>query len=154
MVKWPILSSFIALVFIAVTASHAPALEPPRPGQESFITRALFVDERLWVLSDAGVLSSIAEGDDRWREEQIPEPVFDACVLAGDLVVATGKREDTTEWAIRRIGDAWSVQATVPRASDYLLALDCTTDRLTLVTSRRLIDIEGHTQHAVSLSAR
>lgn len=53
-----------ALLLALVFALQTSAAEPRRPGQESFLTRAAFAEGRLWLLSDAGDLSSIVAGGD------------------------------------------------------------------------------------------
>jgi hypothetical protein len=47
---------------VILTASAAIGQEPRRPDQEAYLSRAAFADGRLWLLSDAGDLWSIAEG--------------------------------------------------------------------------------------------
>ena len=42
-----------------------------RAGQESFLSRAVFADGRLWVLSDAGQVSSITQGKNVRVEERL-----------------------------------------------------------------------------------
>ena len=52
------MSMLVRLLLFAVVAGMpalASALEPERSGQESFLTRAVFAEGRLWILSDAGV---------------------------------------------------------------------------------------------------
>jgi hypothetical protein len=148
--------TFLSLVLLAVAAlapSPLLAIEPQRPGQESFLTRAMFADGRLWILSDAGVLSSIAEGDDQWRRELLSEPVVDACTLGGELLIATGQDDDGGQWTLRRQTETdWSELATIAKANGYLRALDCASDKITVFTSRRLIEIDGSDRREVALS--
>ena len=55
---------FVIAVLAALISSPVAALEPRRAGQEDSLTRAFFSEGRLWLLSDAGELSSIVEGKD------------------------------------------------------------------------------------------
>jgi len=150
------MSRFVGLLFlglIAVMPMRASAFEAKRAGQESYLTRAIFADGRLWVLSDAGDLSYIAEGRDMRVEETLPEPVFDLCKRDGHPAVITGVREGGSAWTLRRrVNGTWSVAATIETEGNALRAVDCAAERVTLLTSRRLIDIGTDHQSAVVLS--
>jgi hypothetical protein len=140
---------------VALMPLGASALEKKRPGQGSFLTRAVFADGRLWILSDAGDLSSLAESADRWTEEGLPDPVFDLCLQDGHPLAVTGKPEGDNVWTLRRwIDGAWSAGTTVPTEGDDLIALDCAAGGITLLTTRRIIEVDGHKQAAVALSGK
>ena len=140
-----------ALAFALCTT--AVAIEPPREGQQAFLSRAAFADGRLWLLSDAGQLSSITEGQDRRVDEPLPEPVHDICVHEGRLVAATCKREGCTTATLRRFDHgAWSVEATFALRNDRVLALACATAPITVLTTRRLIDFPPGGRRPVRLS--
>jgi hypothetical protein len=148
------LSTLASLLFLGIaTALPAPAtaIEPERPGQEAFLTRAVFADGRLWTLSDAGTLSSVAEGQDTRVVETLPEKAFDLCVLDRHPMVITGAY--SSEWRLRqRAEGAWSVVAAIQTEGDLLLAMDCAANRVTLLTTRRLIDLDRNRQNTVMLS--
>jgi len=140
------------LVIVAVLPTQACAIEPERPDQESFLTRAVFAEGRLWVLSDAGALSSVTEGHDTRTAEALPEKAIDLCVREGRPVVITGAKEGS-EWTLRQRSDeAWSTAAVIQTDGDGLLAMDCAASRITLLTTRRLIDLDGNGQRAIRLS--
>jgi hypothetical protein len=142
----------VLLVIIAVLPTRASAIEPERPGQESFLTRAVFAEGRLWVLSDAGDLSSVTEGQDTRTAEAIPEKALDLCVREGRPVVITGSKEGY-EWTLRQRSDeAWSTAAVIQTDGDGPLAIDCAASRIMLLTTRRLIDLDGNRQNAIRLS--
>lgn len=137
----------------AVPLSAAAQIEPVRPGQESFITQAVFADGRLWVLADSGKLSSIAPDENRWAPATLPESVHALCVLDGRIVAATGARKDSTSWTLRsRSKSQWTAFASVPTDGDYLLALSCAQGRISLLTQRRLITVTGDRQASVTLT--
>jgi hypothetical protein len=149
------LARLLVLGLIAVMPARAPAIEPARLGQESFLTRAVFADGRLWVLSDAGDLSSITEGQDARIGETLPDKAFDLCVLDGRPTVITGTTAGASEWAMRRrVREGWSVVAMLQTEGDGLVAMDCVANRVTLLTTRRLIDLDGNKQSAVTLSGK
>jgi hypothetical protein len=142
------------LLFAIICGKPAPAyaVEPQRPGQESFLTRAAFADGRLWILSDAGNLSSVTEGQDVRLPEALPETVLDLCVHDGHPAAITAAT-DGSMWTLRqRSHEAWSIAAAIQTDGDGLLGMDCAEGRITLLTSRRLIDIDGGRQNAVWLS--
>jgi len=149
----PIALALAMLPGSAVPLSADAQIEPVRPGQESFITQAVFADGRLWVLADSGKLSSIAPDGDRWAPATLPEPVHALCVLDGQIIVATAARKDSTNWTLRRLaGSRWTAFATVRTGGDSLLALSCAQGRITLLTQRRLITVMGDRQASVTLT--
>ena len=89
--------------------------EPRRPGQEAAISRAVFADGQLWLLSDAGVISSISPSSDDRFEVALPELALDLWLQEGQPAVVTCRRYGCTEWALRwRGGDGeWSVKARI-----------------------------------------
>lgn len=154
--------SALLLLFAIICSvpDAALALEPTRPDQESSLTRAVFADGRVWVLSDAGDLSSIAEGQDVRPPERLPEKVLDLCVRGGRPAVIT-VAGDGSAWTLReRAQEVWSAVAVIPTNSgqwpnnDQWLAMDCSEGRITLLTSRRLINLDGNRQSSVALSGQ
>jgi hypothetical protein len=142
------------LVFLAVTscASVSPSqLEPRRPGQ-NFLMQALFADGRLWMLSDGGELSSIAEGGAAHGETPLPEPALALCARGGHLEALTCAEGGCATWTLRRWASAgWSTVATVATEGDLLAAIDCAQDATTLLTSRRLVTVSDSKQAEMTL---
>ncbi len=125
----------------------ACATEPDSEDDESLLTRAVYVDGRLWVLSDAGVLSNLIEGEREWNRAALFDLVYDICKTPrGELFAITGKRESPDRWSMRRWrGDAWATERDIPSIKEYPLALDCGADDVALLTTRRIIGIDGKT---------
>jgi len=145
----------VLLVFVWTVPGRVTAVEPKRPGQESFLTRAVLADGRLWVLSDSGDLSSISEGSDVRGEGNLPEPALDLCLRDGYPAVITCKSDDCMNWVLRRrVNGKWSIEATVQTEHDDLVALSCAAKEVTLLTTSRLIDIGRSKQSAVVLSEK
>ena len=143
--------SFLALALACAASSGA--IEPEREGQQAFLSRAVFVDGRLWLLSDAGELSSITEGKDQRIDAPLPEPAHDICVHEGQLLAATCKREGCATGSLRRFDHGtWSVDATFPLKDDRVLALACGAPTVTVLTTRRLIDFPAGGSEQVRLS--
>ena len=149
---------FVALVLSVLVAgppSRASAVEPQRPGQESFLTRAVFAGGRLWLLSDAGELSTITEGKNMRVEESLPEPALDLCLHEAYPTVITCEREGCRSWTLRRwVSGKWSVEATVETEGDALVALSCAAEKMMLITTGRLIEAGSDKQSAVVLSEK
>src|SRR5438093_213867 len=110
-----------------LVGSAAEAREPRRVGQQDFLTRAIFADGRLWLLSDAGELSTITEGKDTRVEEKLAEPVHDLCLRDGRPFVVTCSSKACASWTLRRWdGRSWSVDSRVKRLrSEEMVALSC-----------------------------
>src|SRR5262249_39836235 len=133
--------------------SSAAQLEPVRPGQESFVRRAIFADGHLWLLSDAGTLSSIADKKDDRVEVALPEPALDLWHQDGQPAVITCRRDACTDWAVRvRVGGQWAIAATISTEGDSLVAASRTDTTVTVLTSSRIIDIVAGQQSAIALS--
>ncbi len=124
------------LAVMALLAAAEPPVEPRRPGQDSFITRAVFAEGRLWMRSDAGVLFSIAPEEAQVREERLPAPVLDLCARNGHLLAVTWSAK---KWnVLRHEGSRWFPEAAFD-APDHLIGIDCSPEALTLVAATRVL---------------
>ena len=129
------------------------ALEPERVGQEDSLSRSIFAVGRLWLLSDAGHLSTITEGEHGAVRIEVAEPVLDVCAQNGHPIVITGERDKPKNWTLRHwSGGTWTTQTTVPTEGDALVALDCVSNRVTVLTTRRLIDVRAEGASSIHLS--
>jgi hypothetical protein len=134
---------------------YAGRLEPRRPGQESSISRAAFALGRLWLLTDAGDVSTIAPGQRQRVDVALPEPALDLCVANGMPKVLTCAREACVTWSLRSWGvGSWRTEATVPASGDGFVAMSCTDDRLTILATGQLIEVRGKDQNRVPLSQK
>ena len=149
-------SSLAGLILIGLAlpfASGAAALQPRRFNQEDSLTRAMFAEGRLWLLSDAGELSTITEGADARVEAHLPEPVLDICTRDGHIEALTGAAADCKTWTIRRwAGGSWSAVTAVATQGDGLVGIDCAPKLTTVLTTRRLIESTDAGQKTVNLS--
>jgi hypothetical protein len=148
------LTVMIALVTLSIWPIRALAIEPVRPGQESFLIRAVFADGYLWLLSDAGQLSAIAEAGDKRVGINLSEPVLDLCRNEGHPMAITGAPGKA--WTLRRrINKSWSRMTVIPRNGDDLRAISCADGAETVLTSNRLIRVDQHGAiHATPLSGK
>jgi len=131
------------------------AVEPRYPRQDNFVSRAVFTNGRLWLLSDAGDLSSIAPGEKARVDAGLREPALDICVSSGQIKALTCANKPCKEWTLRTWTDGrWSAGAAIPSLGDDVAALICAQGRDTVVTDRRLVDIVGRMATSVALSER
>jgi len=142
--------AFALLLGIAAAPTASAALEPVRPGQDAFITRAVYASGRLWLLTDAGILSSLAPGEAHRTVEAVSQPVFDICSRGDTVVAVTGARDKSGPWTIRRSPD-WSVVATVPRGGDGSAAMLCSGSSIQVLTARRLLSVTAASTKALDL---
>src|SRR5215813_10372856 len=70
--------------------------EPRRIGEETFISRAIFADGHVWLMSDAGVLLFITEGKDDPVEIALPEAALDLWPEDGQPAVISCSRPSCT----------------------------------------------------------
>lgn len=136
-------------------SASAAAVEPTRPGQESFLTRAVFADQKLWLLSDDGTLSSLTETAETRTREDLPDPVWDICRYRGDLVAVTAAKTGADHWSVRRrVQGNWVAEASVSIEGDGLQALDCKAEDIALLTSQRLVDLSATGPKTLPLSGK
>jgi len=149
------LTAFV-LALVAFIAISVPAfsLEPVRPGQETFIRSAIFAGNQLWLLTDKGVLSTIAEGKEDRVDIPLPEPALYVWRQGNHPAVITCQRENCSVWSIREwIDGEWKNRASIPAEGDSFVALSADDARLVLLTSRRIIEIAGEKQSVTTLSS-
>jgi hypothetical protein len=132
-------------------AAEAQGDQNPQ-SRNRMISRAVFGAGRLWLLTDQGQLSSLAEGERTRRLHDLGEKVLDICVRGNVPVALTGERGDGESWTIHRWqAGAWRTFRTIARTFDSLVALACDADQQIVLTSHRLIDLTGRAR-AVTLS--
>ena len=139
----PIRRPLVLLAGLVSLALHtAYAVEPPRPDQENFISRAVFDGQRLWLRSDAGALSTVAPGETVLTKADLPDLALDVCAAAGVVQALTCPRGACSIWTLRRKTEGrWTTVATVRAAGDTVAALNCAPDgRTVTLTNRRLIE--------------
>jgi hypothetical protein len=132
------------------------ATEPERPSQENFLLRAVFGDGRLWLLSDAGELSTIVPGSKVRERAGLPEPSLDVCA-SGDIVqTLTCPRDSCKTWTIRRFSEGrWTTSSSIAAEGDSVDAMHCERNgATTILTDHRLIEAAGGKLTSLGLSGK
>lgn len=156
--------SVVAIAFVVAAfgaqepfpaAAYQSSMQPLRPDQPPELKRAMFADQRLWLMSDAGQVWTVQEGIHAARAESPPDPVYDMCAQAGRPVIITGPRDHPVNWTVQWLtGGGWRPVATIPVHDDGIVAALCEPGRLTVLTSRRLIEIDGERYRSIRLTRR
>lgn len=150
------LSKFVllAMLFSIVLGHRASGLEPVRHDQRAFLSRAIYADNRLWVLSDAGELSTLSAEKPAAAPEPLAAPALDLCLLDGRPAVVTCESSECTKWTLQQwTAGTWSKTSEVQAAGDRLVALTCASDNVALLTNRRLVEVSRKDTSPVMLSA-
>ncbi|MGJ4892551.1 hypothetical protein ACQR1Y_30445 [Bradyrhizobium sp. HKCCYLRH3099] len=143
-----------ALALVALHAGHGSATEPPRAEPDARIQRAVFADERLWLLSSGGRLSSIAEGGQR-TDVATPDRVMTLFVQDGRAAIVTcpwasyAPLVPNGRWTVRRWSDNdWEVVAEIVSRGDALVAAASNI----VLTDSRMIDFTDGQQSDTALT--
>jgi hypothetical protein len=122
-------------------ALEAKADREGRGGDQTMISRAAFAEGRLWLLTDTGKLSSIADGGDTLSPEDAGGYVLDVCAQSGRLLALVGKKGDKS-WSLRRHGAAgWENVAAPGGEQARFVALDCSGAAPMIVSDKALTDL-------------
>jgi hypothetical protein len=146
----------LPLLLLVLAPGPAPAPAQARPPNDGEITRALHLDGRLWMLTDAGLLSSLADGAARRRPEAVPGRAIDMCVEGGRLLVVAGVPGDGGRVSVRaRTGAGWEILWSAGISdSNRFVALNCDGGTVSLLTERRLVEaVDGGLPREIALPA-
>src|SRR4051812_44777702 len=145
-----------ALAAAALMTAAQPASPPADRDQDQFraIMRAVHSDGRLWLLTDDGKMVTIADQGDAPSPVSLPEPARDLCLWRGSPLIVTRNRDSTELTARRYDGGRWKWLASVPIEEEGLVALNCSDQRVTLITSDRLVELQGGSTREIPLSDR
>lgn len=146
----------ILMVATLLLANPARALEPKRAGQESSLIRAVFAQGRLWMLSDAGELSSIAVWEDSRVEEPLGAPVLDLCARNWSAVVLACADANCDQWAVRARGDdgSWNTETTIETRGEQFIGMVCYPKTVSVLTDARLIDVTDGIKSTLALTPK
>jgi len=119
----------------------------------SNIVRAIYHNNRLWLLSDLGTLVSLSETDNDIRYEHAGGPVKDVCVYDGKLTAVETSDPTEKSWRIRAfVQGHWRETARIGFDGTMLLGLVCDNGQLNLLTQNHLFTIKDGKIGEVRLS--
>lgn len=134
--------AWLGLTLMCTLAASLPAqaqTTEPMP-HEGYLLGAVFAQGRVWMLSNAGFLSSIEPQGDKRPREALPERALDLCVSNGQPAVITAGKGT---WNFRRRqGESWTIVATVSDDGDDFKAMHCGNEATLVLTSTRLIELD------------
>ena len=107
------------------------------------IVRVAIADRRLWLLDAEGSLFSMADGGGRLVRERPGGAGVDLCVDGGDLVVLTGPSGPGPWRLSARRNRGWRAGPDVARRGENFVGWSCEGGRRYLLTSGRLLTIDG-----------
>lgn len=136
-----------------IALADGATLQPRRADQESFIAQAVFADGKLWLRSDAGIVSSIKEGEGKRKEITLSQPALGLWRDHGVPWVIACSSSDCKEWALAKYNnDKFSVFAKLPKEGDEFVAAGGVNDGVIVLTSRRLVSFAAGSRTIISLS--
>lgn len=152
---------FLAAVYFGADWERFPpsqyvaSIEPVRPDQDNFIKRAVFADDRLWLLSDSGALWTVRQDREGAQQIDLPEPAFDLCVRENHVLIVTADRARPHTWTLReRNGASWRTAGAFPIHGEGLVGVLCEPSAAITLTSKRLIETDQTRTRVVPLSNR
>jgi hypothetical protein len=134
-------------------AYNAAAPEEVAQYKIQAISRAVFADDRLWMMSDTGSLLSLSSSESKPERVKIDQKTVEICKSEGRLLAVV--QADKSHWSIQRRSSAgWDVGPVIAIHNERLTALGCEIEgpAVAIITNRRLIEVEGATVRAIKLS--
>jgi len=123
------------------------------PNDDTMVSRAVFADGRLWLLTDDGRLTSLAEGETARRPEGPGEKLLDICSGRGGFLAVSGEWAQGSQWTLwRRRDGGWRRDRSIPREEDALVAMSCHDDEVVLLTTERLVEADRAGVRSVALA--
>ncbi len=124
----------------------ATALTPVIPKPENLIIRALWADERLWLVSTDGQVFSLSEHDRlptlEYAVDERNEKAVGICMQDGHVEILTQPWSRTIDLTLRhRQDDVWHIDARFPNDGWYSMA--CDAHSIYLADDRDLLTFEG-----------
>ena len=159
---WPALRQIQLVAAVAIVAAGLAAAvhgygrryeDPFHRTASLFVTDAVFVDGRLWMLRDDGSLASLAPQDSEPQPVEAGGRTLKICRSAMGLVVVV--ETDERHWSVKqRKARQWQSLAALESKDEAPVTLACSPVEAaaTLVTDRRLIEIDGSRVRPVALS--
>lgn len=146
----------VALAGATINGSPAQPLNNADKSQDYVfraVSRIEFVNDRLWILHDDGLLVSLKTDQPTSEAIGTQGKVLHICRSGSRLIAIVASGDG--RWRVsRRTPRGWDVLASVAPKNDRAAVLGCSPDArtITVVTNRRLIELGGGRLQTVSLS--
>ncbi|MDV6329994.1 hypothetical protein [Asticcacaulis sp. 201] len=141
------------MIFALVVALGCGAAGQLYASDETFLKRAVWSEDRAWLLSDSGQMFSVAEKDTAPRFEYAGANVLDMCVADGQVRVLVQKEDYPYDrWQLRhREGGQWvddtAIPVEQPKPGEAVppepMAMVCDGGGVTILTHDRLLTVTG-----------
>jgi hypothetical protein len=110
------------LLTLVWTFAAATALEPLREDQDAMISRAVFADGKLWLLTDDVQVSTVTADKGARDSVSLPEPARDLWLENGKPAVLTCGRVKCETWTWQTWpGNGWTDAGTIAAKDDLPL---------------------------------
>jgi len=120
---------------------HAPEVGAREPA-DAAITRAVFVEGRLWVLADSTSLSALEPKTK--THVKVPGGAIDICAARGRLRALKCADPTCQSWAVmHREKERWVADVTLPSKGEVPIALSCTATDTAILSDGYLSNITG-----------
>lgn len=132
-------------------SNATPSAETEQREVQSII-RAVVAGDRLWLLHDDGSLASLRPDEAKPERVRTSGRVLEICKSGGHLFALVG--DSRKHWTLQqRSPDGWASRVSLPIEGDSLAAIDCKRDAagITVVTNRRLLEVDGKNVRSVTL---
>jgi hypothetical protein len=144
----------LLLVFLLCLAGSPTVgeIESKRPDQDTFIRRAIFAGNSVWLLSDAGSLFAVKE-DGSSTAIATSQPVGDIWRQNGGVFAVSCATSDCSRWAIARWNSGKFVtETTVSTGGDELIAAGGSDVSTFILTRRRIVEIHDGKIHETKIA--
>lgn len=132
--------ALVIALLVAGEAQAQTAVKEAPPARQ--VRNAAYVGDRLWIRTDRSDLSFVTSDG---RSGQVLDGFVDGiCVRDHHLLVLFDDQQQS-RWRLRRwTPDGWREEATLPYGKEEGLgALECQAERTTLVTTERIVRLDG-----------
>jgi hypothetical protein len=141
------------LLLVGGLAISDPAMDgfpKPRPAP-AMIQAAAFADDRLWLLTGDGALTSITEKARDRTAEFSGERVLALCAQSKRPLILTLSADG--RWTLRRReSGGWTALASVGSRGDDFVGMSCDAHEVSLLTNRHLITLGDGPPRSINLS--
>ena len=153
-VTWVIIAAVFVAASLQACRNGTSISEDAEQAAMQAVVRAVFAHDRLWLLRLDGSLVSLDPDGAKPEAVASTGKLVEICKSADGLTAVMD--DGRGAWTLQRYSpDRWVVGTKLPTDGDTLVAVDCVGGGgITLVTNRRLLEVQGGTVHALILKKK